>query len=98
MNGPIEFTREQLLHMCRSYRAGASLDALSLEFGISKTAVSRRLRANNVKLRPQGCPPGGRSQAAKEIVLQMFAKGKTIHEIAAALNVTIQTIYRRLQA
>lgn len=98
MNGPIEFTREQLLHMCRSYKAGASLDALAAEFGISKTAVARRLKANNVKLRPRGAPPGGRSQAAKEIILKMLEKGKTIHEIAAALSVTVRTIYRRLEA
>lgn len=98
MNGPIPFTREQLLHMCRSYKAGASLDALALEFGISKTAVSRRLRANNVKLRPRGCPAGGRSQAAKEVVLKLFENGKTIHEIAEALSVTVRTIYRRLEA
>lgn len=98
MNGPIEFTREQLLHMCRSYRAGASLESLGLEFGISKTAVARRLRAHNVKLRPRGSPLGGRSQAAKEIVLRLLAKGKTIQEIADALSVTVRTIYRRLQS
>lgn len=96
MNGPIEFTREQLLHMCRSYKAGASLDALSSEFGISKTAVASRLRANNVKLRARGCPPGGRSQAAKEVILKMFESGKNIHQIAEALSVTVRTIYRRL--
>lgn len=98
MNGPIEFTREQLLHMCRSYRASASLEALGEEFGISKTAVSRRLRAHNVKLRPRGAPMGGRSQAAKEIVLRLLARGKTIQEVADALSVTVRTVYRRLQS
>lgn len=98
MNGPIEFTREQLLNMCRSYRAVASLESLAMEYGIRKPAVSRRLKAHGVKVRPRGAPPGGRSQASKEIVLQMLGKGRTIQQIAEILSVTVRTIYRRLEA
>lgn len=98
MNGPIEFTREQLLNMCRSYKAGKSLNDLSQEYGISITAVTSRLKANGVKIRARGAPPGGRSSKAKELVLRLLEKGKTIQEIADDLSVTVRTIYRRLQA
>jgi len=98
MNGPIEFTREQLLQMCRSYRAGASLEALGMEYGISKTAVSRRLKAHGVKLRPRGSPLGGRSSAAKDAILKLLEKGKTLQQIAEYMSVTVRTIYRRLES
>lgn len=98
MNGPIEFTREQLLNMCRSYRAGASLESLAMEYGISKTAVSRRLKAHGVKLRPRGAPLGGRPSAAKEAILKLLEKGKTIQQIADFMSVTVRTVYRRLEA
>lgn len=98
MNGPIEFTREQLLQMCRSYRAGKSLNDLSQEYGISITAVTSRLKANGVKIRPRGAPAGGRSSKAKELVLRLLSAGKTIQEIADDLSVTVRTIYRRLES
>lgn len=98
MNGPIEFTRDQLLKMCRSYRAGASLEALSMEYGISKTAVSRRLKSHGVKIRPRGAPLGGRSNAAKDVILKLLEKGNTLHQIAERLSVTVRTVYRRLES
>lgn len=98
MNGPIEFTREQLLNMCRSYRAGASLEALSMEYGISKTAVSRRLKAHGVKLRPRGAPLGGGSSSAKEAILKLLEKGKTIQQIADFMSVNVSTVSRRLES
>lgn len=94
----IDFTREQLLRMCRSYKAGASLHDLSDEYGISITAVAARLRANGVKLRPRGAPPGGSPNKAKVLVLRLLKKGKTLPEIAMDLSVTVQTIYRRLES
>lgn len=96
MNGPIEFTRVQLLNMCRSYKAGKSLNDLSQEYGISVTAVASRLKANGVKIRARGAPLGGRSSKDKELVLRLLEKGKTIQEIADDLSVTVRTIYRRL--
>lgn len=98
MNGPIEFTREQILHMCRSYRAGASLDKLSAEFGISTTAVAKRLRENGVKIRPCGAPAGGRSGKTKDAILKLLVKGETIQQIADRLSITVRTVYRRLEA
>lgn len=98
MNGPIEFTREQLLNMCRSYRSGASLESLAMEYGISKTAVSRRLKAHGVKLRPRGAPLGGRSSAAREAILKLLEKGKTIQQVADFMSVTVRTVYRRLES
>lgn len=98
MNGPIEFTREQLLNMCRSYKAGKSLNDLSQEYGISITAVTSRLKANGVKIRARGAPPGGRSSKAKEAILKLLEKGRTIQQIADFMSVTVRTVYRRLES
>lgn len=96
MNGPIEFTDHQLQAMAASYRAGASLDAVGLEFGISKTAVVRRLSAMGVERRPVGFPPGTRSRAKGDEARRLLASGLSKQEIARKMHVCLRTVYRHL--
>ena len=98
MNGPIPFSDDQLRDMCKSYILGASLDAVSLEFGISKSAVSRRLKAAKVKMRPRGAPAGGYRCATKQRVMALLSEGKRPKEIAKILSVHVRTVYRRINA
>lgn len=50
----IPFTQEQLEALAENYKAGWTLEELSARYGISQSAVSRRLKAMDVAIRAQG--------------------------------------------
>jgi hypothetical protein len=98
MRGKIEFTDEQLAGMKVSYLVGASLEALSFEYGVSKMVIWRRLKGMGVKLRPVGCPTGNRKPEIRRQAKDMLAAGHRKQDIAKALHVGLRTVYRYLEA
>lgn len=54
MSVTIPFTQEQLEALADSYKSGWTLEKLSARYGISQSAVSRRLKAAGVEIRAQG--------------------------------------------
>lgn len=98
MNGPIPFTKEQLNSMCDSYRAGSTIYAISMEYGISSTAVRDRLVAAKVKIRPRGSRKGKRDPKAAEAIHALRQAGLTIDEVCHKLGICERTYYRRIKA
>lgn len=82
-------TPEQL---AEAYRAGASIESLSFEHGMSFWAVRTRLRAAGVTMRPRGPVPTKPDRRAHAL----RAAGRKIWQIALALGVSERTVFRRL--
>lgn len=97
MKGQIPFTDEQLASMKVSYLVGASLDAVALEFGVDRMAVSRRLKSMGVKMRRPGSPRGPRKTEYRQKARALLDAGHGIHGIAQLMGVGIRTVYRYLE-
>lgn len=96
MKGVIPFTDEQIANMCSSYEAGASIEALSEEYGISSTAIQYRLRRNGVKIRSRGAPRLKRNELLLAQISEMRNAGMTIAQICGRLGMSPPTYYNRI--
>lgn len=94
----IPFTDEQIASMCSSYNAGASIEALSEEYGISLTAIKFRLRKNGVQIRSRGAPRLKRNEPLLAQIGELRASGMTIAMVCGALGMSPTTYYRRMHA
>lgn len=94
----IWFSDEQIQRLCASYKAGATIDALGAEYGISAEAVRYRLRANGVKIRPKGPARLTRNEMLLGQINALKAMGWTIAQICGKLGMSPTTFYRRLSA
>lgn len=54
MSVTIPFTQEQLETLAENYKSGWTLEKISQRYGISQSAVSRRLKSMGVEIRAQG--------------------------------------------
>jgi hypothetical protein len=97
MNGPIPFTKEQLEAMRDSYIAGSTIYALSVEYGISSTAVRDRLIAEKVRIRPRGSRKGKRDPRAADAIRALRKAGLKVEEICHEFGICERTYYRRLR-
>lgn len=97
MKNEIPFSDEQLAYMASSYKEGSSLEALAVEFGVSKTVVSRRLEKLGVSRRPVGCPMGSRIAEKFAEAKWLLAQGYGPKKIAAEMNVCLRSVYRYLE-
>lgn len=98
MNGPIPFTDGQIANMCSSHKAGASIESLAHEYGISFTAVKSRLLKNRVKIRGKGSPRLKRDQIFLTKAKALRDEGMTIAEVCKALGMSQTAYYRRIHA
>lgn len=98
MSGPIPFTKEQLKSMCDAYKSGSTIYAISMEYGISSTAVRDRLVAAKVKIRPRGSRKGKRDPKAAEAIRALRKAGLTVDEVCHKLGICERTYYRRIKA
>lgn len=89
----IPFSEEQLQRMCASYEAGATIYSLSVEYGISATAVQYRLKVNGVKIRPKGPPRINLRRLAAQIAA-LRQEGMTIAQVCGRLGISPTTYYR----
>lgn len=96
MKGVIPFTDEQIANMCSDYEAGASIESLSEEYGISRTAIQYRLRRNGVKIRSRGAPRLKRNDLLIAQIGEMRSAGMTIAQICGRLGMSPQTYYSRI--
>lgn len=97
MKNEIPFSESQLADMAASYKAGASLEAVGLEFGVTKTVVARRLEQMGVKRRPVGCPIGSRTTEKSAEAKRLFAEGFGPKQIASKMHVCLRSAYRYLE-
>ena len=93
----IWFSDDQIDRLCASYEAGATIDSLSVEYGISPEAVKYRLRANGVKTRPKGPVPGKGSKVLVARIKSLLAKGLTIAQVCGKLRISPTSYYRALK-
>lgn len=98
MRSVIPFTNEQIANMCSSYEKGASVEALSAEYGISRTAIQFRLRANGVTIRRRGAPIVTRNELLISQIKKMRASGMTIAQVCGFFGMSVTTYYRRIYA
>lgn len=89
----IPFSDEQIQNLCASYEAGASIYALSVEYGISDTAVRYRLKVNGVKIRPKGPRRINPRRLAAQIGV-LKQEGMTIAQVCGRLGISPTTYYR----
>lgn len=94
----IWFSESQILAMCASYEAGSTIYALAKEYGISETAVSYRLKANGVKIRPKGPPKLKRNEILLAQIENMRADGTPIEHVCGRLGISPTTYYRNINA
>ncbi len=78
--------------LCRRYEAGETAQALAAANGVSKPAVLTLLRTRNVTVRGKKLT---REQIAKAVV--QYEAGKSISEVARALEFTPTAIWRALK-
>lgn len=94
----IWFSDQQIERLCASYEAGATIDALGIEFGISPTAVRYRLTAAGVRIRRKGPVRQGCNKMLADQIAGLRAKGWTIAQICGKLGMSPTTYYRRVIA
>jgi len=97
MKNEILFSDEQLAAKASSYKDGASLEAVALEFGVSKSVVTRRLEQLGVSRRPVGCPIGSRTTEKSAEAKRLLAEGFGPKKIASKMHVCLRSVYRYLE-
>lgn len=93
----IPFTGEQLQSLVDRYLAGESTDGLSKAFGISRMAVTARLKTLGVELRKRGAKKQITDEVL-ELVADMRNKKKAWSEIQRDLGFAsgyLRLVYRR---
>lgn len=94
----IPFTDEQISTMCASYEAGASIDSLCGEYGVSPSVIQYRLRANGIEIRRRGAPKLKRNELLLSQISDMRKSGMTIAQVCGRLGISPQTYYARINA
>lgn len=94
----IPFTDAQLQYMFACYAKGASLEAIGLEFGVSKMVVLRRMKDAGIPRRRRGSPLRKKDLSKAEEIRKLLAQGIKKAEICERLSICVRTYYRRLQA
>lgn len=93
----IWFSDEQIRQLCASYEAGATIDALGAEYGISPSAVKYRLHAAGVRIRGKGPVRRGRNEMLAGQISALRAMGWTIGQTCGKLGISPTTYYRVLK-
>lgn len=93
----IWFSDQQIEQLCASYEAGATIDALGAEYGISASAVKYRLHAAGVRIRGKGPVPRGRNEMLTGQITALRAMGWTIEQTCGKLGISPTTYYRVLK-
>lgn len=93
----IWFSDEQVQQLCASYEAGATIDALGAEYGISPSAVKYRLHAAGVRIRGKGPVRRGRNEMLVGQITALRAMGWTIEQTCGKLGISPTTYYRVLK-
>lgn len=97
MKSEIPFTPDQLKAMFASYASGASLEAVGFEFGISKSAVLRRMQNAGIPRRRKGSPLRKKDLTKAAVIRELLAEGVSRDEICHRLGIHLRTYYRRLK-
>lgn len=93
----IWFSDKQIRKLCASYEAGATIDALGAEYGISPSAVKYRLHAAGVRIRGKGPVRRGRNEMLVGQITALRAMGWTIDQTCGKLGISPTTYYRVLK-
>lgn len=93
----IELTEEQLKTMAYKYETGASLREVAQEYGMSVSAVRRKLIDQDIPLRPKGRPVGAThviklSLEDRQKIIAEYSAGATSTDLAAKYDVTKERI------
>lgn len=93
----IDLTDEQLEIMALQYNGGASLRELSERYGMSVSAVRRKLIDQDVQLRPKGRPVGAThviklTMQHRQQIVEEYAAGATSTQLADKYDVTKERI------
>lgn len=94
----IWFSDQQIEQLCASYEAGATIDALGAEYGISPSAVKYRLNAGGVRIRGKGPVRRGRNAVLVEQIKKLRGEGWSIEQTCGKLGISPTTYYRHLKA
>lgn len=94
----IWFSDEQLQRLFSSYEAGATIDSLANEYGISSVAVVYRLQAAGVKIRAKGPVRLTRNEMLLGQISALRALGWTIAQVCGKFGMSPATYYRRINA
>jgi len=93
----IELTADQLKGMAAQYTTGASLREVAQRYGMSVSAVRRKLLDQGVMLRPKGRPVGATHVIKLTLdnrasIVEEYSAGATSTELAVKYDVTKERI------
>lgn len=93
----IDLTEEDLKNMADEYIQGKSLREISESFGLSVSAVRRKLVDRGITMRPKGRPLGSThviklSMSDRQTIIESYKDGASSAELAEKYSVTKERI------